>query len=205
MKKKNMIKEKLTVLAKELLDRRKVGAVELEKKVKGDLKLMDMEDVEFMVNLGDLSINESGVDRCLITIRTNKGELIDSLGKIASGGELSRIMMAIKLSINAASNNKMYILDEIDSGLSGKEAESIGLIIQKLSKRNQVICITHLSQIASKADKHFKISKFQERDRTFCKISDLDTNLKINELAVLISGKEITDQSINYAKKMLGF
>ena len=201
---KNIIKEKLTLLAKELLKKRKAGALELEKKVKEDLKSMDMEGVEFMVNLGDLSINETGVDNCVITIRTNKGELIDSLGKIASGGELSRIMMAIKLSMNSTSQNKMYVLDEIDSGLSGKEADSIGLIIKKLSQNNQVICITHLSQIASKADRHFKISKSELNNRTFCKISHLDAKSKINELAVLISGKKITDQSISYAKKMLG-
>jgi len=202
---KNTIKEKLIILARELLKKRKAGALELEKKVKEDLKSMDMEGVEFMVNLGDLSINETGVDSCVITIRTNKGELLDSLGKIASGGELSRIMMAIKLSMNSTSQNKMYILDEIDSGLSGKEADSIGMIIKKLSKNNQVICITHLSQIASKADRHFKISKSELNDRTFCEISLLNAKSKINELAVLISGKKITDQSIGYAKKMLGY
>ena len=98
----------------------------------------------------------------------------------------------------------MYVLDEIDSGLSGKEADSIGLIIKKLSQNNQVICITHLSQIASKADRHFKISKSELNNRTFCKISHLDAKSKINELAVLISGKKITDQSISYANKMLG-
>ena len=205
MNQKNIIKEKLILLAEELLEKRKSGALQLQKRVKEDLKLMDMQGVEFIVNLGDLSINETGVDKCVITIRTNKGELIDSLGKIASGGELSRIMMAIKLSINSASQNKIYALDEIDSGLSGKEADSIGLIIKKLSKNNQVICITHLSQIASKADRHFKASKSELNNRTFCEILSLDTESKINELAVLISGKKITNQSINYARKMLGY
>ena len=113
-------------------------------------------------------------------------------------------MMAIKLFINTSSKNKIYILDEIDAGLSGKEADSIGNTIKKLSMKNQVICITHLSQIASKAKKHFKISKTISNRRTVCKIDMLNSQQKIKEVATMISGKDITSQSMDYAKKILG-
>ncbi len=200
----NFLEKKINDLSRKLFKTRQAEALKLEKKVRKDLARMDMEDVEFVVELGVPTLNDVAIDKCMIAIRTNKGESINTIGKIASGGELSRIMLAIKLSINSNSKGKIYILDEIDSGLSGKEANSIGLIIQDLSRSNQVICITHLSQIASKADRHLKISKFENNNRTSCKIENLDVNSKINELAILISGKEVTSQSIDYAKKMLG-
>ena len=176
---KNKIKENLLKQAKILLTRRAEAAKKLEKNIQRDLKSMEMRDVEFSVRLGDVAINEYGIEECIFNIRTNKGESTKSIGDIVSGGELSRIMMAIKLSINISSSNKIFILDEIDAGLSGKEADSIGDIIHRLSKENQVICITHLSQIASKAQEHFKIFKTSLGKRTICNINTLNKNQRI--------------------------
>ena len=200
---RNEIKRKAFEAATKLLDIRKKSSIELESNVKSDLSLMEMNGVDFSIYLGDVELNEDGVNECIFNIRTNKGESIKSIGKIVSGGELSRIMMAIKLSINTSSKNKIFILDEIDAGLSGKEADSIGNIIKRLSRNNQVICITHLSQIASKAEQHYKISKTIINNRTLCNVELLNRNNKIKELAMMISGKEITSQSVNYAKQIL--
>ena len=163
-----------------------------------------MDKIDFFVDLGEFELNKIGIEKCVFYIRTNQGEDLATLGQIVSGGELSRIMMAIKLSINSFSEEKLFILDEIDAGLSGKEADSIGNIIKTLSFKNQVICITHLSQIASKADRHFKVYKKVIEDRTNCIIKILDKESKITELASMISGKEITTESIDYAREILG-
>lgn len=201
---KNNIKEDLLDKANLLLEKRINAIKKLEKNIRNDLQLMEMKDVEFSVQLGKVAINENGIEECIFNIKTNKGESTKSIGDIVSGGELSRIMMAIKLSINISSKNKIFILDEIDAGLSGKEADSIGNIIQRLSKYNQVICITHLSQIASKANQHLKISKSVLSGRTLCNVDNLNEEEKIKELAEMISGKDITSESISYAKKILG-
>ena len=201
---KNQIKEKLKVVGLKLFDNRKGATRRLSSQIKNDLEAMGMDKVDFFVDLGDFELNKIGIEKCAFYIRTNQGEELSTLGKIVSGGELSRIMMAIKLSINSCIERKLFILDEIDAGLSGKEADSIGNIIKTLSFKNQVICITHLSQIASKADRHFKIYKEVVADRTNCIAKTLDEKSKITELASMVSGQEITSESIDYAKGMLG-
>jgi DNA repair protein RecN (Recombination protein N) len=201
---KNLIKEKLKAIGFKLFDKRKSSIKKLSTQIKNDLQAMGMDKVDFFVDLGDFELNKIGIEKCIFYIRTNHGEDLATLGKIVSGGELSRIMMAIKLSINSCVERKLFILDEIDAGLSGKEADSIGNIIKTLSFKNQVVCITHLSQIASKADKHFKVYKEVVADRTNCTIETLDEKSKITELASMVSGQEITSESIDYARGMLG-
>jgi len=201
---KNTIEDKLNIIGLDLLCRREASAKELAIKIKDDLKIMGMDKIDFFIDLGRFELNKIAIEKCIFYIKTNQGEELTSLGKIVSGGELSRIMMAIKLSINSYSENKLFILDEIDAGLSGKEADSIGNIIRILSLKNQVVCITHLSQIASKADRHFKVYKKIVKDRTNCIIKALKNESKITELASMISGEEITAQSIDYAREILG-
>ena len=194
----------MKVVGLKLFDNRKGATRKLSGQIKNDLQAMGMDKVDFFVDLGDFELNKMGVEKCVFYIRTNQGEELSTLGKIVSGGELSRIMMAIKLSINSSVERKLFILDEIDAGLSGKEADSIGNIIKTLSFKNQVICITHLSQIASKADRHFKVYKEVVADRTNCIAETLDEKSKITELASMVSGQKITSESIDYAKGILG-
>jgi len=196
-------KLKLENLAKDIFNKRNRAAELLERNIIKDLESMDMKSVDFSIDLGEIIINEKAIDRCEFHIRTNKGESIKSISKIASGGELSRIMMSIKLSLNSQSVNKIFLLDEIDSGLSGVEAESLGDVIRRLSKNNQIICITHLAQIASKADTHIKTSKSVVDGRTFCKARILNKNESVSELAAMVSGKKITKSSVEYAKGIL--
>ena len=200
---KNRIKKKIEEHGSNLYNIRSSSASILADKIKNDLKEMGMCGVEFHIELGGFVLNKTGLENCAFYIKTNKGEELKTLGKIVSGGELSRIMMSIKLSINSQSKGKLFVLDEIDAGLSGREADSIGNIIENLSYNNQVICITHLSQIASKAHSHYKVFKDIVNNRTECIILLLDEKSKINELASMVSGQEITAESIDYAKGIL--
>ena len=200
---KNKIKIKLNDLGLQLYKQRKDGSLKLISKIKDFLADMGMPDIDFIVRLGSFEMNKFALEECSFYITTNKGEDLKSLGRVASGGELSRIMMAIKLSINLSTKNKLYLLDEIDAGLSGKEADSIGAIIKSLSLNNQVICITHLPQIASKTNNHYKLFKEVINGRTYCKYLKLDKTSRVNELAKMVSGKEITLESIDFAKGIL--
>ena len=200
---KNKIKIKLNELGLQLYKQRKDGSLKLISKIKDFLADMGMPDIDFIVRLGSFEMNKFALEECCFYITTNKGEDLKSLGRVASGGELSRIMMAIKLSINLSTKNKLYLLDEIDAGLSEKEADSIGAIIKSLSLNNQVICITHLPQIASKTNNHYKLFKEVINGRTYCKYLKLDKTSRVNELAKMVSGKEITLESIDFAKGIL--
>ena len=203
IKNKNKIKIKLNDLGSQLYEKRKHGSLNLISKIKDFLAAMGMPDIDFVVSLGLFEMNKFALEKCCFYITTNKGEDLKSLGRVASGGELSRIMMAIKLSINLNTKNKLYLLDEIDAGLSGKEADSIGAIIKSLSLNNQVVCITHLPQIASKTNNHYKLFKEVINGRTYCKYLKLDKTSRVNELAKMVSGKEITLESIDFAKGIL--
>ena len=200
---KDKLETKLENCGSNLYKIRKKSSFLLADKIKSDLSGMGMPSINFHIELGSMALNKIGLEECVFYIKTNKGEELKTLGEIVSGGELSRIMMSIKLSINLHSKGKIFVLDEIDAGLSGKEADSIGRVIEKLSIENQVICITHLSQIASKAENHYKVYKEIVNHRTECSVLLLDEKTKVNELAAMVSGKEVTAESIDYAKGIL--
>ena len=200
----NSMEKELKMMADYMYKKRLESSRKLENNITNDLESMGMKGIDFSINLGDVELNKNGLTYCMFQIRTNKGEDLKNLGEIVSGGELSRIMMAIKLSINSSAENKLFVLDEIDAGLSGKEADSIGSLIKKISSNNQVICITHLSQIASKSNFHYKVNKRVADNRTYCEVEKLSEASKVQELAAMISGKNITEESIVYAKEILG-
>ena len=200
---KDKLKIKLENCGSKLYKIREKCSFSLAEKIESDLSGMGMPSINFHVQLGSMALNKIGLEECVFYIKTNKGEELKTLGEIVSGGELSRIMMSIKLSINLHSKGKIFVLDEIDAGLSGKEADSIGRVIEKLSIDNQVVCITHLSQIASKAENHYKVYKEVVKNRTECSVILLDEKTKINELAAMVSGKQVTVESIDYAKGIL--
>ena len=136
-------------------------------------------------------------------ISTNPGEPPKPLIKIASGGELSRIMLAIKTVLSGADAVETLIFDEIDSGISGNAAQKVGVKLQHIARDKQVICVTHLAQIAALADSHYLISKLNDNNRSVTKISQLDNDGRINELSRIISGGEITENIRNTAIEML--
>ena len=145
---------------------------------------------------------ENGVDHAYFIISTNVGEDMKPLWQVASGGELSRIMLAMKSCLADVDRVETLIFDEIDVGISGRTAQMVAEKIQKIAKNHQVICITHLPQIAAMADQHYLIEKQVVEDKTVTNIYQLDQNRQIDELARLIGGVEITDTVLQSAKEM---
>ena len=180
---------------------RQENALILENEVKEILKDLYLPQVDFKFQFEKTNLTENGMDSVCIVVSTNVGQVAKPLQKIASGGELSRIMLAIKTACQHDENNTI-IFDEADTGVSGKVAESIGKIMKEISKNQQVICITHLAQVACFANHHLQISKQLESNDTNVKITILSDEDSIIELAKMISGKEITEQSIAHAKQL---
>ena len=136
-------------------------------------------------------------------IAPNSGEELKPLTKIASGGELSRIILALKVILSKADKVGTLIFDEVDTGVSGKAAQKIGEKLKKISENKQVFVITHLAQVAAFADTHFKIQKSEKNDKTYSEVTVLDENGRIEELARFLSGATITESSLSAAKELL--
>lgn len=196
------IENKLLICAQKISSLRKNKAKELEKEVKKLLDQMYLHQVQFKFNFQSCDFNDQGIDNINIVVSTNIGQPLQPLHKIASGGELSRIMLAIKAVSQSSKNIGTIIFDEADTGVSGKVAESIGHIMKKLAKSQQVICITHLAQVASFADYHLFIEKKQVKNTNKVHVRLLNEKDSIYELAKMISGKEVTQQSVDHAKKL---
>jgi len=179
--------------------------IKLEKTIKDSLKHLNMSDAKFKIQLNSdpENIIESGMDTCEFFISTNIGEELRPVTKIASGGEISRIMLAIKMALQSKDIVDTLIFDEIDSGISGATAERVGETFEKLAKSHQILCITHLSQIAGKGQSHYKVSKKIKDDRIVVDINKLSKTNRIVEIAALISGKKVTKSSRTQAKELL--
>ena len=192
----------LIYYAKKISILRKNKALELEKEVKYILNQMYLQQVQFKFDFQINDFNDNGIDNVKIVVSTNSGQPLQPLQKIASGGELSRIMLAIKAVSQNSKDGGTIIFDEADTGVSSKDAESIGHVMKKISKKQQVICITHLAQVASFANNHLFIEKEQMDNTSKVHVRLLNEKESVYELAKMISGKEITQQSIDHAKKL---
>lgn len=192
----------LIYYAKKISILRKKKALELEKEVKYILNQMYLQQVQFKFDFQINDFNDNGIDNVKIVVSTNSGQPLQPLQKIASGGELSRIMLAIKAVSQNSKDGGTIIFDEADTGVSGKVAESIGHVMKKISKKQQVICITHLAQVACFANNHLFIEKEQMDNTSKVHVRLLNEKESVYELAKMISGKEITQQSIDHAKKL---
>ncbi|MCI5969597.1 MAG: DNA repair protein RecN [Oscillospiraceae bacterium] len=188
--------EKLSLLRKE-------NAKILSEKICAELCDLEMAKTVFEVKIEDTEFSNSGKDDVEFLISTNLGELPKPLSKIASGGELSRIILAIKSVITGGKSAETLIFDEVDTGVSGKTAQKIGEKLYKMTKSAQVICITHLAQIASLADKHFLIEKKTENGRTKTEIMTIDGENRILEIARILGGEVITDLTRENAKEQI--
>ena len=155
------------------------------------------------VDNNNVSFFKDGIDQVDFLVSFNKGEPLKPLSKTASGGELSRFMLALKTILGDKLPMQTKIFDEIDSGVSGGIAHSIGKKLLKISETSQVICITHLPQVASLCDNHLKISKHVIDNRTITKIEKLELNNRIYEIASMISNGNPSDASIKYAEEMI--
>lgn len=203
-----------------LFDKTYEIALDISKIRKETAKMIEKEMVNHLSNLGlesdfkieiknedkkeDESIfKEKGIDTVSFYIETNKGEGLKSLGKIVSGGEASRIMLALKIIYLKSKKIKAIIFDEVDSGISGKIANLVAKKLYELSLDNQVIAISHLPQVARNAKTHYKISKIIKDNRTLTKIKELSFDERIEEIAGLISDGKVTEKQLEYAKELL--
>ena len=180
----------------------------MEKAISSELKTLSFGKAAFEVkflpvnkNLAELA--QSGWDRVEFMFSANPGEPVKPLAKIASGGELSRLLLGLKCILARRDDVETVIFDEVDAGIGGQAAEDIALKLKQLSNHHQVLCITHLPQIASRADEHFKVEKTVRHKRTHTEISLLDDNNRIHELARMLAGETVTDETLAFAKGLL--
>ena len=195
--------ERLIALADELTATRKKAAAEFEKQVCDILSYLNMPDVRFTVKFSKGRYTKRGCDTAEFMISANRGESVKPLCKIASGGELSRVMLAIKSVLLGRDPVGTMIFDGIDTGISGYTAGKVGTQLKKVAENRQVICVTHLAQIAAMADTHLLIEKKAEKDRTFTSVSPLSYEQRINEIARIMSGTQMTENLYNSAKELL--
>lgn len=195
--------DKTVKLAEKLSDSRKKIALEFEQQVKTELEFLDMPKMQFVVHFDKGNLSSNGFDKIEFLISTNAGEPPKPLSKIASGGELSRIMLAIKNILSYNDTIGTLIFDEIDTGVSGRASQKIGLKLKSVSNNTQVICVTHSAQIASNANQHFLIQKETIGERTYTNVSLLDFEARKRELARIMGGLEITDALLKSAEELL--
>ena len=175
-------------LADILTKKRSAAAEAFERAVSEELSYLNMPNVRFSVNFEETDFTESGKDSLEFYIATNAGEPLKPLTKIASGGELSRIMLSIKNVLADNDNVDTLIFDEVDTGISGSAAQKVGQKLKQVSKGRQIICVTHLAQVAAYADNHLLISKNTEGGRTFTSVESLEKEGRVNELARIMGG-----------------
>ncbi|MEE9167016.1 MAG: DNA repair protein RecN [Candidatus Neomarinimicrobiota bacterium] len=195
------------------------GAKILKQKIEEELRELGMKGTKFDVQFTPLSqggstaevvsgkkacyAGETGLEDVEFSISPNPGEPLKPLARIASGGEISRIMLALKTVLAKVDNIPLLVFDEIDVGIGGEIASLVGKKLRKLSRSHQIICITHLQQIASQGDHHFRVFKTQKGDRTITKVKVLSQEERVEEIARMIAGEQITDLSLEHAREFL--
>ena len=201
--------------ARMLSDKRKKAAQHLEKAVEKELNDLNMPHTRFRVAFLDAEeknpdapdapslLRSDGLDQVEFLLSPNVGEDLKPLAKIASGGELSRIMLALKSILARSASVETVIFDEVDAGIGGATAEVVGEKLAGLARFHQILCITHLPQIASKASTHFQVRKNVVDGRTQTSISELDENERVEEIARLLAGRKITPQALAHAREMV--
>ena len=200
--KKEAIAETETAACK-LTESRKTAGEKLSNAICSELEFLDMPNVRFVVKCSDIGLTENGKDEIEFLISANAGEEPKPLAKIASGGELSRIMLAIKNVLAETDGVDTMIFDEIDTGVSGRAAQKIAMKLRSASKGRQVICVTHLAQIAAQGDVHLYISKSVSDGKTYTNIKSLIEEERVAEIARIMGGMEITKLQLESAREML--
>ena len=191
---------------------RKKKALAIEKEIIKECNDLDLDNVEFKIIFDDVDLSdfknstifkENGIDNVNFMISFNKGEPLKALYKVASGGEMSRIMLAFKSYLSKNFNNSLMVFDEIDTGVSGSTAKKIALKMHEISLNTQILCITHLPQVASIGDYHKHIYKVLDGGRTETKIKDLSYDERVEEIALMLSGDKLSLYALEHAKSLL--
>ncbi len=198
------LKQQLTELAEQLHSRRTAVKEKFERQIVKLVTGLGMPEAKFMVDIATIAdFTNFGTDKVAFLFSANKNTVPQLIGKIASGGELSRLMLAIKYIISRSKTLPTIIFDEIDTGISGEIADKTGLLLKAMAENMQIINITHLPQIAAKADSHFLVYKDSSGDKTISHIKKLSDNERIMEIAKMLSGANISENAILNAKELL--
>ena len=200
---RRVILEKATTLAKKLSESRKETAEKFRTDVMEELRFLDMPSVEFNVQFTEVELCENGIDSVEFLISANVGEPPKPIAKIASGGELSRIMLALKNVLSDKDQISTMIFDEVDTGVSGRAATKVAQKLKQVSDGKQVICVTHLAQLAVLADNHYLIEKSAKDGKTYTNVTPLDFEGRKYEIARITGGGEITETQLKNAEEML--
>ena len=204
--------DKITLASQALTAYRKDLAKQLEFAIENECKELDLEDISFKIEFNNPNYNDyldksiflpSGVDVINFMISLNKGEPLKPLHKVASGGEMSRLMLAFKSYFSKKHNVSLMVFDEIDTGVSGATAKKIAVKMHQIAADTQVLCITHLPQVAAIGDHHKHIYKILDGERTITQIKDLDYNGRVEEIAFMLSGDKLSLYALEHAKSLL--
>ncbi len=203
-KKIEIAQKKCMELAKAIHNIRKKKAIDLQKIIEKELGNLYMSSTTFIIDIKEREkLNSLGIDDVVFLISTNVGQDVRALNKVASGGELSRIMLVLKTVFTRLNSMPTIIFDEVDTGVSGKVAEGIGLKMKEISKFSQVLCITHLPQVASFGDNHLYIFKDITKSETYTKVNWLIGEERVYEIAKMLSGQNVSDEALQNAKHLI--
>lgn len=203
LKEEKQLLSKATALAETLTSLRKSAAKGITVAVTDALAFLDMPRVRFEIQIAPAALGENGADDVEFLIATNVGEPLQPMIRIASGGELSRIMLALRSVLNDRDGAATVIFDEIDTGVSGKTSRKIGIKLHETAKDTQVLCVTHSAQIASLADTHYRISKHERDGRAETEVQALSDSERVEEIARILGGIEITNAQRDAAREMI--
>ena len=196
------LNDNISVVANKLSLKRKEIALVIEKRVVEELKSLGMKQTTFKVNFEDKNVVLDGKDSVEFVFSANQGQDVKNLAKTASGGEASRIMLAIKNIFSSIDEVGTLVFDEVDSGISGEVGNMVADKLVSISKNTQILCITHLPQLAALADSFYLVKKEIKDSNTFSNTSEIDEDVAITEIARLIGGNDITDTGLNHAKEL---
>ena len=193
--------------AEDLTKRRKSTANKLAEKAGKELAALALENAVFRIEIEPGGWSEHGADRVAFLISANAGEEPRTLDKVASGGELSRIALALKTSVGQKSRDngvpRTLVFDEIDTGIGGRVAEAVGRRLKKLSASNQVLCVTHLAQVAGFADHHYFVEKREVKGRTVAEVEELTGEARTREIGRMLSGQRVTPEALKHAEQLI--
>jgi DNA repair protein RecN (Recombination protein N) len=191
--------------ARELTDTRRTAARKLEKRVEAELAQLAMERTVFRVAMQEAAWSSAGADRIEFLVSPNMGEEPRPLEKVASGGEISRIALALKTCLAGpkTATIRTLVFDEVDTGIGGGAAEGVGRRLKKLAAVNQVLCVTHLPQVASFADHHYRVAKQESNGRTVAVMEELDAAERTREVGRMLSGQKLTDEALKNAAQLI--
>ncbi len=192
--------------AARLTNARRAAADKLAKKVENELDSLALESARFRIEVQEANWSQQGADRVEFLISANAGEEPRALDKVASGGELSRIALALKTSFGHTRGNgvqRTLVFDEIDTGIGGGVAEAVGRRLKKLSTSNQVLCVTHLAQVAGFADHHYSVEKREVKGRTVAELEELTGEARTREIGRMLSGQKVTPEALKHAEQLI--